>query len=146
MATLLGPFQIAIHRLTDDNLARPLDAATRRESFAVTFEEVFAALEAWPRMFIEPDGSFVWVGQERLADGTDAAWQLDGQLYDRDERLLYLELQGTCPSAAWEQILDACHLTLPETLVEQRRAGTFIRGKEFLATQACGGDANREAV
>jgi hypothetical protein len=136
MVTLLGPFQITIHRLAEDNLARPLDSATPRTSFAVTFEQVFAALEAWPRMFIEPDGSFVWVGQVTLADGTQAAWQLDGHLYDRDERLLYLELQGTCPRTALEQILAVCQVTLVETLIEQRRAGTFMRGSEYLTAQA----------
>jgi len=132
MAVLLGPFQIAIHRLANANSTPPFDAATPRGSFAVSFEDVFVALEAWPRMYIEPDGSFVCVGQETLADGSSAAWQLDGHLYDRDGRLLYLELQGTCPRSTWEQILAACQVTLAEILIEQRRAGTFVRGAEFL--------------
>lgn len=131
MATFLGPFQIAIHRL-----ATPLAAESPRAAFSVTFEEVFATLEAWPRMFIEPDGSFVWVGQETLTDGSLAPWQLDGHLYDRDQRLLYVELQGTCPRAAFEQILAACQVTLAETLIEQRHAGTMMLGQEFLAAEA----------
>lgn len=41
-------------------------------------------------MFAEPDGSFVW----RQA----AERQIDGQLYDCDGRLLYVELSGNCLS------------------------------------------------
>jgi len=133
MAMLLGPFQIAIHRLAHTNDSPPFDAKSPRAPFSVTFEDVFAALEAWPRMFIEPDGSFVWVGEERLPDGSTAAWQLDGHLYDRDERLLFVELQGTCPRASFEQILAACGVRSEEILIEQRRAGTVLHGEEFLS-------------
>jgi hypothetical protein len=131
MAKLLGPFQIAIYRSADPESASA--TAQPPAPFAVTFEQVFAALEACPRMYIEPDGSFVWVGQELLEDGSSAAWQLDGHLYDRDERLLYVELQGICPRASFMQILTICELPLAEALVQQRRAGTTMRGEEFLA-------------
>jgi hypothetical protein len=132
MASFLGPFQIAIYRTADANGSGPFDTDPPRVSFPVTFEQVFAALEAWPRMFIEPDGSFVWVGEEQLPDGNVTAWQLDGHLYDRDERLLYVELQGTCPRASFDRILAACAVQLDEILIEQRRAGTILRGKEFI--------------
>jgi hypothetical protein len=133
MATLLGPFQIAIFRLAKADDLPPFTADTPRASFPVTFEAVFAALEAWPRMFIEPDGSFVWVSEERTPEGSLAAWQIDGHLYDRDDRLLYVELQGTCPRSAFEQLLTVCGVTLAETLIEQRRAGIVSNGEEFLA-------------
>ncbi len=129
---LLGPFQIAIYRLANANDLQPFAVETSRTLFSVTFEEVFTALEAWPRMFIEPDGSFVWVGEELQAAGSKIAWQLDGHLYDRDGRLLYVDLQGTCPRAAFEQILTACGVTLEETLIEHRRAGNMAGGKEFI--------------
>ena len=135
MATFLGPFQIAIHRAANSQATVQLAADSPRAPFNVTFEDVFSALEAWPRMYIEPDGSFVWVGQDSLADGSVSPWQLDGHLYDRDQRLLYVELQGTCPRAAFEQLLAACQVTLAETLIEQRRAGTFLFGHEFLTLE-----------
>ena len=70
------------------------------EAFSLTFEQVEAALAALPRLFIEPDGSFVWV-----ADDAEQSWQVDGQLYDRAGRLLYVDLQGRCPAEHFDQLL-----------------------------------------
>ena len=70
--------------------------------FPVTFEQAEAALAALPRLFIEPDGSFVWV-----ADDAQRLWQVDGNLYDRNGRLLYVEVKGSCPAAAFDRLLRA---------------------------------------
>ncbi len=70
--------------------------------FPVTFEQAEAALAALPRLFIEPDGSFVWV-----ADDAQGSWQIDGHLYDRNGRLLYVEVKGRCPAAAFDHLLHA---------------------------------------
>jgi len=70
--------------------------------FPVTFEQAESSLAALPRMFIEPDGSFVWV-----ADRGERAWQIDGQLYDRNGRLLYVEVKGNCPADALDRLLRA---------------------------------------
>lgn len=70
--------------------------------FAVTFEQAAEALGRLPRMFVEPDGSFVWVSSRQAA-----AWQVDGVLYDRDQRLLYVDLQGRCPEWEFDQLLAA---------------------------------------
>lgn len=70
--------------------------------FPVTFEQAEAALAALPRLFIEPDGSFVWV-----ADDAQQAWQIDGNLYDRNGRLLYVDVKGNCPAAAFDRLLRA---------------------------------------
>ncbi len=70
--------------------------------FPVTFEQAEAALAALPRLFIEPDGSFVWV-----ADDAQRSWQIDGNLYDRDGRLVYVEVKGRCPADAFDQLLRA---------------------------------------
>jgi hypothetical protein len=70
--------------------------------FSISFEGATRHLAALPRMFIEPDGSFVWVGNEKNAD-----WQVDGVLYDRQGRLLYIEMKGHCPQAAFDELLRA---------------------------------------
>ncbi len=49
---------------------------------------VQAQLADLPRMFIEPDGSFVWVGQDEAEN-----WQLDGVIYDRHDRVIHVQ----CP-------------------------------------------------
>ncbi len=63
-------------------------------TFGCSFEAAQARLAALERMFIEADGSFVWASpQDR------PAWQVDGNLYDRAGRLIYVDLAGNCPQA-----------------------------------------------
>src|SRR5687767_6803554 len=64
--------------------------ASLGEPFGASFEDAASRLSGLPRMFFEPDGSFVWVS-------TDPAWQVEGYLFDRDRRLQYVELKGSCP-------------------------------------------------
>jgi hypothetical protein len=69
---------------------------------AVRFEAAVDRLQRLPRMFVEPDGSFVWV-----SDDPACPWQVDGSLFDRHERLLYVELKGACPGDAFDRLLSA---------------------------------------
>jgi hypothetical protein len=70
---------------------------------SVTFDEGLAALERLDRLFIEPDGSFVWRGA--LADG--GVWQVDGNLIDRGDCLSYVELKGSCATEQFDMLLAA---------------------------------------
>src|SRR5688500_14704882 len=60
------------------------DPAALLSAWPITFDESLAALARLPRMFIEPDGSFVWVS----AAG-EKQWQVDGVLHDRGPQLAY---------------------------------------------------------
>ena len=71
--------------------------------FPVSFEEACDSLSALPRLFIEPDGSFVWVSAVDVAP----PWQLDGLLFDRAGRLLYVEVKGNCPAVMFKQLVAA---------------------------------------
>ena len=68
--------------------------------FSISFEEVAQRLEALPRMFFELDGSFVWVVEKG-----DSRFQLDGSLYDDGERLLTVDLKGTCDQEMLDHFL-----------------------------------------
>jgi hypothetical protein len=72
--------------------------------FPLSFETACRRLQELPRLFIEPDGSFVWRGPQ---------WQLDGLLVDRAEHVLYVELKGCCPEDALRDLLSC--LREPET-------------------------------
>lgn len=87
----------------------------------VTFEEAAAAIERLPRMFFEPDGSFVWVSAR-----DEAAWQLDGQLQDQGERLDHVELKGTCSAAALAQLLAALRSDGETFVFQLLRAAVII--------------------
>jgi len=78
--------------------------------FALSFEEASQRLGKLPRLFIEPDGSFFWGSPH---DGP--RWQLDGNLSDRDGRLLIVDLKGTCPAEELDRLLAA--LGWPKTQV-----------------------------
>lgn len=68
---------------------------------AITFEEAAAALEGLPRLYFEPDGSFLWV-----SEAPDVPWQIDGQLQDRGECLDHVVIKGTCAPMAFAQLLN----------------------------------------
>ncbi|HUE75159.1 MAG TPA: hypothetical protein VMP01_30100 [Pirellulaceae bacterium] len=88
----LGPIQIT-----------PLLAAQSEllSSWPITFDEAAERLSQLPRMFLEPDGSFVWVAP------SEPAWQIDGVLYDRGPKLAYVELRGSCEAGALNELLSA---------------------------------------
>ncbi len=64
-----------------------------RSTLARSFEEVAADLARFQRMYIEPDGSFVWVSSRG-----EAPWQVDGNLYDHQERVRLVDVKGSCPA------------------------------------------------
>ena len=102
--------------------AIPAIALDRQATFAVSFEVVAGRLEKLPRFFLEPDGSFVWVG-----DG----WQLDGQIADRNGRAASVDVRGACPAEQFEQLLTAFGWPQTEVAFEVRRAGVLLAESEF---------------
>ena len=96
----------------------------RAASFAITFEETLAGFEQLEQMYTEPDGSFVWVAADR-------SWQIDGNLYDRDERLLYVELRGHAPREIFERLLAAVGWPKERLAFEWRSAGVLLGEEDF---------------
>lgn len=86
-------FHVSIHAAPGTG-----DAASRLASF----DGAYAALERLPRMFIEPDGAFVWTGEE-----SGGRWQLEGVLYDAGSALSHVVLRGDCPPAMLDVVLAA---------------------------------------
>lgn len=66
----------------------------------LTFEQALDALTQIPRLDAEPDGFFVVAG-----DHGAARWQVDGHLFDFDDRLHRVELHGDCPAETFDAIL-----------------------------------------
>ena len=69
--------------------------------FGITFEEASERLSQLPRAFIEPDGSFFWGSPA----GEQPAWQVDGNLFDRNGRLVFVDLRGGCPPEEFDRLL-----------------------------------------
>ena len=96
------------------------------EPFAISFEQAAENLHRLPRMFVEPDGSFVWV-----SDTPEHAWQVDGNLFDRRERLLYVEAKGSCPAPAFDRLLAACGWPETTLIFQLIRQAVFLEEAEF---------------
>jgi hypothetical protein len=94
--------------------------------FLLSFEEAAAALARLPRMYVEPDGSFVWV-----SSAGEHSWQVDGVLYDRDGRLLFVDLNGTCPPADFDRLLSGCGWPQTEVMFQLTRAAVFVDEATF---------------
>ncbi|MEO8496554.1 MAG: hypothetical protein ABI614_15920 [Planctomycetota bacterium] len=94
----------------------------------VSFEQAAEILETFPRLYFEPDGSFVWVS----SSDEQAAWQLDGNLYDRDGSLIAIDLKGTCDRAHLAQLLDVFRADGSELMMQVVRDAVFVREEAFL--------------
>ena len=66
----------------------------------VTFEQVLDDLATQHGADAEPDGYFLLIGFE----GGDR-WQIDGHLYDRENRMWRLDLHGKCPRPKFDAML-----------------------------------------
>jgi hypothetical protein len=96
----LGPERLCGPRTLQSVLCSEADISA--SNFSITFEQSVQRLQHLQRLFIELDGSFVWCGQ---AD--EQAWQIDGMLYDSQERVQRLELKGDGPPQAWRSLLNS---------------------------------------
>lgn len=107
---------------------RPLSIASNEliRTFAVTFEQTATALLELPRMFCEPDGYFVWSGKEN-----GRRWQVDGHLYDRADRMLYVLLKGNCPREAFDLLLTALGWPLTPLLFQLVNEAVILGEADF---------------
>ncbi len=132
-------FRTTIHaRPTQIGTGKPMELrgrifetlGVRPESLSVplgpSFEQAAASLRDLPRMFVEPDGSFVWVA----GDG-ESRWQVDGNLFDRDGRLIFIELHGECPEPEFDRLLAAFGWPRTPVLFQLSREAVFLDEAEF---------------
>ncbi len=94
--------------------------------FAISFEQAVKNLSRLERMFIEGDGSFVWVSSQQ-----NNTWQIDGNLYDRKDKLWYVDLKGTCPTAEWDRLLAAFGWPQTAVVFQVVQAAVFLAETEF---------------
>ena len=93
---------------------------------SVSFEDAAERLGRLERMYCELDGSFVWVSSQG-----EPSWQIDGNLYDRDGRLLFVDLKGTCPPAQFNTFLTALGWPATKLMFQLTREAIFLGEAEF---------------
>jgi len=115
-------------RLRDSDFATvQIDRAALGVQFPVSFEQAADALGALPRMYCEPDGSFVWVS----AADQEPKWQVDGVLYDRAGRLLHVDLKGDCPEDKFDELLGSFGWPTVAFIFQLAREAVFLEEREF---------------
>lgn len=92
-----------------------------------SFDAVLTQLSLLPRLFIEPDGSFVWRG----GDTEEGEWQVDGNLIDRGDVLAYVELSGCCSRERFDELLQAVGWPEQALAFQLPRRGVFLDEAEF---------------
>lgn len=116
----------------------PRFAETRAfKPFTVTFEQAAAELENLPGLYLEPDGSFLWVGEMAAPAGGEhppaelRRWQLDGQFHEAAGRVLQVELKGDCPAASFERLLAALGALEHPVLAELVQEARYVDAREW---------------
>jgi len=135
----LYAFEAVLHRRPPDAAAGgrhtdewgewPTLAVSREalsEPLTLGFDEAVERLARLPRMFVEPDGAFVWTSA-----AADRAWQVDGNLFERAGRVLLVDLKGSCPAADFDRLLTAFGWPDEALMVGLVRAGVFLDEPTF---------------
>jgi hypothetical protein len=119
----IGP-TVALPRRSFVTLAVPHEALSH--PLGVSFETAMERMGKLERLFCEPDGSFFWGSPH---DGP--RWQIDGNLFDRAGRLLFVDLKGTCPPTEFDRLLST--FGWPETplMFQLVREAVFLPEPEF---------------
>ncbi len=122
-----------------------LIASPEAAPFACTWEDAATLLEQLPRMIFELDGSFVVSGEHQRAKRAGASppptetptrWQVDGHLFDFAGRLQRLELHGSCPPAAFDELLRSIGWPQQPLVFELVREGVTVDECRFRALAA----------
>lgn len=102
---------------------------TLAEPLRIGCDEALAALDRLGNAVVEPDGSFVWRGP---ADGTGTpTWQVDGDVIERDGRVLVTNLRGSCPEADFDRLLAGLGWPGQGLLFQLVRPAVFLAETEF---------------
>jgi hypothetical protein len=94
-------------------------------SLNVDYQTATARLCELPKCHFELDGSFGWTsaGQRK---NYGSCWELYGTIFDDGERIVYVELRGTCDAKEWLQLLE---IFAPST---QRAAALLLSPSRIL--------------
>jgi hypothetical protein len=96
-------------------------SSLQAEPMAISFDEALARMEQIHGCAMEPDGALLWAGE-----GDGRRWQIDGNLYDLGGRVVFLQLTGTCPSVAFDALLECLGWPNEPVMMELVRASVFL--------------------
>jgi hypothetical protein len=92
----------------------------------IGFDEAFDRLGQLARMYAEPDGSFVWTSPRE-----GVSWQVDGNAFDRNGRVLLVDLKGSCPPREFDRLLESFGWPAERVVVQLTRPAVFLDEATF---------------
>lgn len=150
----LYAFDATLHRLADVAPPGPphvdiwgtwptlaAEHARAAAPFATGFDEAFARLDRLERMFTEPDGSFVWTSPRE-----GLSWQVDGNAFEKDGRVLLVDLKGSCPPDALDRLLAAFGWPAEAVMFQLVQPAVFLDEPTFRRHAAARGVAGDGAT
>ncbi len=111
-----------------------IDPHATGQPMTVSFEQTEEALNNFPNLFIEPDGSFVWVASAE----DSVSWQIDGMLYDRDDRMLFAEIKGSCPETEFDRLLKTLGWPKSTLMFQSTQHAAYFTEADFRAISLVG--------
>ncbi|MFM7109295.1 MAG: hypothetical protein ACKOZU_11990 [Planctomycetaceae bacterium] len=90
------------------------------------FDTLLDRLAALERMYVEPDGSFVWTSPRE-----GPWWQVDGNAAERDGRVLLVDVRGSCPPAAFDRLLACLGWPATPLMFQLVRPAVFLDEATF---------------
>jgi len=113
-----------------------VDPGRAAAPLATGFDEAFARLARLERMFVEPDGSFVWTSPRE-----GLSWQVDGNAFEKDGRVLLVDMKGSCPPAAFDSLLAAFGWPAEPVMLHLVRPAVYLDEQTFRRHAAARGAA-----
>jgi hypothetical protein len=92
----------------------------------ISFDEAIDRLSQLERMYAEPDGSFVWVSARE-----GLSWQVDGNVFDRDGRVVLVDMKGSCPPEEFDRLLACFGWPGEPPLFQLVRPAVFLEESVF---------------
>jgi hypothetical protein len=103
---------------------------------AIGFDEALDRLARLERMYAEPDCSFVWASPRE-----GLWWQVDGNAFEKDGRVLLADLKGSCPAAEFDRLLAAFGWPQQAMMMQLVRPAVFLDEATFRRHARCRGIA-----
>jgi hypothetical protein len=93
---------------------------------AIGFDEALSRLGKLERLYVEPDGSLVWTSQRE-----GLGWQVDGNLFEKDGRVLLVDLKGSCPAVEFDRLLAGFGWPGQGVMMQLVRPAVFLDESTF---------------
>lgn len=145
----LYAFEISLHARSDAAVAAPSHAdawgswpalGVPHEQLglpmAIGFDDALVRLAALERMYAEPDGSFVWTSARE-----GLGWQVDGNLFDKDGRVLLVDMKGSCPPTDFDSLLRCFGWPEQRVMMQLVRPAVFLDEAVFRRHAQARGEA-----